>query len=296
MTDVRQEILLDLLTKRAIYGLDEAETSQLTGLSAELNYSIDDSFDLVAAAIGLSETDMDQQMPAHLNAKLSGLADSFFAKAEKVAEVVSSPVADPVVNQVVSQTEDLQPTFEFEPKRSSWSWLGWAVASLACVALAVNVYFTRFQQPVTVAVGPTPTVAPGKPDPSKLFDELTASSNIVKASLGAVPNAPADLKGVAGDVIWSDEKQIGYIKLHNLPQNDKAKATYQIWIFEENQGVKTPIDGGTFDVDSNGDVIIPITAKLKTKNPAMFAITVEKPGGVVVSDRKNIAALGKVAT
>ncbi|MBK6751223.1 MAG: hypothetical protein IPG67_14780 [Acidobacteria bacterium] len=43
-------------------------------------------------------------------------------------------------------------------------------------------------------------------------------------------------------------------------------------------------------MDADGDVIIPIDAKLKAKNPAMFAITVEKPGGVVVSDRKKIAA------
>ena len=289
MTDGRQEILFDLLTMRAICGLDEAETNQLSDLSLALNYSIDDSFDLAAAAINLSEANMDEAMPTHLTAKLSSLADSLFASAEP-SNIGASP------SSAKAELDDFQPTFEFEPKESSWSWLGWAVASLACIALAVNVYFTRFQQPVTVAVGPTPTVTLEKPSPAKQFDDLNSSGNIVKASLGAVPDAPADMKGVGGDLIWSDDKQIGYIKLRNLPQNDKAKATYQIWIFEENQGVKTPIDGGTFDVNANGDVIIPITAKLKTKNPAMFAITVEKPGGVVVSDRKKIAALGKVET
>ena len=283
MIDDRQEILLDLLTKRAIYGLDEAEIGQLTDLSAALNYSADDSFDLTAAAIGLSESNMDEAMPAHLNAKLSSLADSMFASSV------------PVVAATV-EVDDIQPTFEFEPKKSSWSWLGWAVASLACIALAVNVYFTRFEQPVTVAVAPTPTVTPEKPSPAKQFEDLNRSGNIIKASLGAVPDAPAELKGVGGDVIWSDEKQVGYIRLRNIPQNDKAKSTYQIWIFEENQGVKTPIDGGTFDVDANGDVIIPITAKLKAKKPATFAITVEKPGGVVVSERKKIAAIGNVET
>jgi hypothetical protein len=47
--------------------------------------------------------------------------------------------------------------------------------------------------------------------------------------------------------------------------------------------------------NADGEVIIPINAKLKARKPAMFAVTVEKPGGVVVSDRKNIVALAKVA-
>ena len=76
--------------------------------------------------------------------------------------------------------------------------------------------------------------------------------------------------------------------------NDKTKETYQLWIFDKTQDAKTPIDGGTFDVNSDGEVVIPINAKLKAQEPAMFAITMEKAGGVVVSDRKKIAALAKV--
>jgi anti-sigma-K factor RskA len=96
-------------------------------------------------------------------------------------------------------------------------------------------------------------------------------------------------------VVWSDEKQAGYMRFRGLPANDPTKQTYQLWIFDETQDPKTPIDGGTFDVNADGEVIIPINAKLKARKPAMFAVTVEKPGGVVVSDRKNIVALAKVA-
>ena len=39
-----------------------------------------------------------------------------------------------------------------------------------------------------------------------------------------------------------------------------------------------------FDVTKDGEVIIPIDAKLAVASPAAFAITVERPGGVVVSD------------
>ena len=106
-------------------------------------------------------------------------------------------------------------------------------------------------------------------------------------------NVP-EMTEIGGDVVWSDAKQAGYMRLKGLPANDGTRETYQLWIFDETQDAKTPIDGGVFNVNANGEVIIPITAKLKAKNPKMFAITVEKPGGVVVSDRKKIAALAKV--
>ena len=46
-----------------------------------------------------------------------------------------------------------------------------------------------------------------------------------------------------------------------------------------------PIDGGVFDIPAGADeVIVPIDAKLRADNPAVFAITLEQPGGVVVSE------------
>lgn len=52
-----------------------------------------------------------------------------------------------------------------------------------------------------------------------------------------------------------------------------------------------------FDVDSEtGDVVVPITAKLKVNEPVLFAVTVEKPGGVVVSKRERIVVTAKPAT
>ena len=100
----------------------------------------------------------------------------------------------------------------------------------------------------------------------------------------------------SGDIVWSDAKQSGYMRLTGLPVNDPNKETYQLWIFDETQDEKTPIDGGTFDVNSSGEVVIPVDAKLRAKNTKMYAITVEKPGGVVVSKRERIVALAKRET
>jgi hypothetical protein len=43
-----------------------------------------------------------------------------------------------------------------------------------------------------------------------------------------------------------------------------------------------------FDVSSNGEVVVAINPKLHVNDLGMFAVTVEKPGGVVVSKRERI--------
>jgi len=200
------------------------------------------------------------------------------------AEEVKAPVEE----------EQYQKVFTVEPKRS-WSWMGWAVAGFACLALIFNVWTTRTGPTEVAGPGKTPTPTPVKLTPEQEFAQmLAAPSGVIKANFGT--GNMKDLKAVGGDVVWSDEKQAGYMRLRGLPVNDKSKETYQLWIFDKTQDKATPIDGGTFDVDRNGDVVIPIDAKLKAQGPELFAITVEKPGGVVVSKREKIAALAKVET
>ena len=43
-----------------------------------------------------------------------------------------------------------------------------------------------------------------------------------------------------------------------------------------------------FDVTSTGEVIVPINPKLHVTDATLFAVTVERPGGVVVSMRERI--------
>jgi hypothetical protein len=51
-----------------------------------------------------------------------------------------------------------------------------------------------------------------------------------------------------------------------------------------------------FDVtSSDGEQIVRIQAKLRVQVPLVFAVSVEPPGGVVVSDRNRIAAIADVS-
>ncbi|QDT39621.1 anti-sigma factor [Stratiformator vulcanicus] len=100
--------------------------------------------------------------------------------------------------------------------------------------------------------------------------------------------------GAGGRVEWSQDNQRGRMVISGLAANDPQTYQYQLWIFDDEQ--EHPIDGGVFDIpaDADGPVIVPIDAKLKVSKPTLFAVTIEKPGGVVVSDKERIALLAEI--
>ena len=277
MSNDMNEIMLDLLCKKAVYGLDPHEETQLAELQRRADAADETlSFELTAAAIMMATVEEKEEMPAALREKIAADAKKHFESSRSF-----SPPA--------------RTTDSAEQPAGSWfGWLGWAFAAAACLALALNLYYTQQRSEVAQAV-PTPTPAPEERlTPEQMRQRLIETApDLARGSWGA-----GNVTGVspAGDIVWSDSTQAGYMRLTGLPVNDPSKETYQLWIFDETQSDKTPIDGGTFDVNSEGEIVIPIDPKLRPRNTKMYAITVEKPGGVVVSDRKRIVALAKRET
>ena len=263
MNEEMNERMLDLLCKKAVYGLDANEEQQLTEIQRDAGVADDAlSFELTAAAIGMTAVDANEEMPAALRERI--VADA--------AKHFESPQRESL--PIVRGSE--------QPVRSSiFNWLGWAFAAAACIALAFNIYYTRQQQPDKLTTA------------QMRLRLIETAPDLARGSWGA-----GNVKEIvpAGDIVWSDAKQAGYMRLSGLPKNDPNQKTYQLWIFDETQSEKTPIDGGTFDVNADGEVIIPIHPKLRPRNTKMYAITIEKAGGVVVSDRKEIVALAKRET
>ena len=290
MTELNDERLLDLLCKQATTGLEANELKELKELEKEFpEWKNDDSFEFAAAAINLTAVDPSEEMPAHLRSKILASAEDFFESKEEVQETIS--FAPKSQNDSLSTADSLS----LAPKPSFWQSFGWGVAAFACIALAVNLYLTRFQDQTDVAGNKPPvtqTPTPPLTDAQKREQLLASAKDTLKAEVAkADPKSPND---ISGDIVWSNSEQKGYIRFRGLPANDPGKSTYQLWIFDEAQDEKYPIDGGVFDVNKDGEVIIPIDAKINVKNPKMFAITKEKPGGVVVSDRTGIVAIAKV--
>jgi len=277
MNEQEKEKMLELLSDKAVFGLTETEIAELAELEKNFPELNDESFDRAAASISMINLDTSERMPAHLQSKITADAERYFA-----ARQSESPVAE----------EEFQKTFVFEPKRSIWQWLGWLVAALACIVLAVNIYTTQKKLDELAKATPTPTATPKiELTADQEREQLLASAkDAVKFNWSDFD--PKNPKNIQGDVVWSNEKQKGFVHFSNLPANDKTQQTYQVWIFDKNQ--KNPVSGGTFDVDKNGEVFIPINTALKIQEPTMIGITAEKPGGVVVSDLKNVVAVAKV--
>lgn len=85
------------------------------------------------------------------------------------------------------------------------------------------------------------------------------------------------------------------MSLTNLPANDPQSKQYQLWIVDPDRDEK-PVDGGVFDISAeNNTVIVPIRNPLVVTNPKAFVITLEQPGGVVVSKQEVVVALAKTS-
>jgi len=97
---------------------------------------------------------------------------------------------------------------------------------------------------------------------------------------------------VRGEAYFDPESERGILEIEGLAPNDPTVEQYQLWIFDAERDERYPVDGGVFDVTQAGRVLIPVQARLDVARPVMFAVTVEKPGGVVVSARQ-IAIVAK---
>lgn len=285
MNDERRDLLYDLLTKKAVHGLDDAEQHQLDEIDPGWANREFRSLEMTAAAITTAGVEIDEPLPEHLYSKIAADAGKYFGETQ--VEEASAPWPPTVGREMFAQ----------KPERSSlFGWLGWAVAAAACIALIANLWYTRVHPPEQVnKVLPSPVESPRPLTPQEQLAAFeTSTPNLVKASWA--PGNMKDMKDVSGEVVWSDTKQAGFIRIRGLAVKGAPDYCYQLWIFDKVQDKATPIDGGMFDVNAEGEMIVPITAKIKPEGPTMFALTLERHGGVVVSKRDKLAAIAKVDT
>ena len=266
MSNHEYEKLTDLLADRALHGLSDEERRELEILKAQYPELDEQEFERAAAAIQLTEAMKPEPLPKHLRSKIIADAEDFFGqeKVDRPSNVVPFPIQ--------------------KVKRNHWQMAGWYAAA-ACLVLALIAGWSQVKE----MFGEKPKA----PTVAELKNELEKKANDkVKASWS--PTKYPGVENVQGDVVWSNEKQQGYMRFTNLPKNDPQQSVYQLWIFDENQDEKYPVDGGIFDAQNNGEIIVPIQAKLKVGKPTLFAITIEKPGGVVVSKRDKLILTAKV--
>lgn len=272
----------ELLVARALHGLTEAEADELRRLGGEG----DAALDAAVAALDLA-TAPSEPLPEDLAKRI--LADA-------QVQAFTGPGAVPAPKALV------------RPRSSGASpWPAW-LAAAAGVFLAIGAWGWALSRPPAVVVGnevltasaplaiasappvtpaPTPSAAPTAAAPAEERAKLLATEADAKVVPWKATKDPAG-RGASGDVVWSASAQKGYMRFVNLAANDRTREQYQLWIFDKKRDARYPVDGGVFDVTSGGEVVVPIDAKLHVEQATLFAVTAEKPGGVVVSSRKRI--------
>ena len=286
------ERLVDLLAVRAIEGLSATEQEELNDFTTRYPDTDFESLERVAAALAISGLRI-EPMPVSLRARIEADAEVLFSGREQ-----SPPGA------VVK-------LFPARP-RPATAWGGWFAAAAAFVIAVVGwLQVDRLDQDRS-ALAARQAALEGSvarlernlaekdaalselqgPSPAGLMAALQARPETLVLPWSATDDPAAG--GADGAVLWNPAEQAGLMRFRGLAANDPAVAQYQLWIFDAQRDDRFPVDGGVFDVPAGADeILVPIRARLPVGEAVLFAITVEAPGGVVVSSRERIALVAQ---
>lgn len=243
----------ELCAGRALGDLTMEEERELTGLCEQLGLAPDAAFELLAAAIDAEA----------LQDSAATIPDHLARRLHEWADQTAEPPAAKVIRPQISAWR----TVARNPLN------GWMAAA---AMLIISLWLTREKPPLPPAQAEVRLRTEARDLIERKFEGL------------------GDFKQAAGSVIWSDQFQQGYMILKGVPVNDPAQAQYQLWIVDPARDADSPVDGGVFNIPADGSpVVVPITAKLALKQPQVFVITLEQPGGVVKSKQEKVVALAK---
>ena len=243
--------LLELLSDRALFGLEANEEQELRDLQKTYPEVDDQEMDRVVALLEAASPNADR-IPSSVKQQIRMATDSN----------VSTPSS---------------------PTPKSNSWITPREVAIGLLTAAVTALFAMWMW----------NMAPGElPLQARRQELMEKAADLVEVAWTSTD----ETKSYAGDVVWSTDQQSGFMTFNGLPANDPSKEQYQLWIFDRNQDERHPIDGGVFNVVANdaGECVVEIASKLAVVDPTMFAITIEKPGGVVVSDRSRLPLLAQL--
>lgn len=277
--------LLDLLAERATVGLDPAAAQRLEELLAGADEKAD-HFETAAAAIELAGPAAEEKLPAAVAQRLHREGRRFAAGLPRSNVSSFRPRAG-------EGSGDDPASRVRAAARARGRWIPWLVAAVFFMAACTGwwrVLVLSQRGGLSFPVAGPPAAAPA---PTIARAALLAGRQPA-ATLPFKGTADPAAQGVTGDVVWSPAHQEGYLRFQNLPANDPKVQQYQLWIFDATRDDRFPIDGGVFDVPASGEVVVKVAPKLAVGQATLFAVTIEKPGGVVVSSRDRIVLVASV--
>lgn len=294
MSDHRNDFserLIDLAADLAAGSLETNNADELSNLDP--NGSARRAFEAVAAEIDSAFAASDPvPMPDGLEQRLLDALPEQQSNKPASAPELKIRRADP--NQTHQAAAPASPQLRPAPAASWFPWL------VAAASLAITAVLLLRPQTTTSPVDQLAI--------AKQRDQLIENANpdaLLRYNWTATED-PAVVGEVTGELVWDEASDRGFMTISGLQVNDPSAFQYQLWIFDATRpqgelpqfagpfdGLLTqrPIDGGVFDITDTGEVVIPIDAKLRVQQGVAFAVTVEPPGGVVVSDRSRVPLL-----
>lgn len=263
--------LLDLLADRATGGLSAPDQAEMEALLRRVPPLTDaagrpitpESVDAAAASLMIALSSKPAPLPAEARARLLARGMDVVRETASRAAPRTPPVAAPPRGPGVI------------------AYLGW-LAAAAAIAFTFIVNY-RAQ---------TPALTPS----AQRTALMTQPGTVV---LAWQPQKPFDAQNVSGDVVWNNDKQEGFVRFKNLAALDPSKEQFQLWIFDKARETY-PVDAGVFDLDNatldpvTGEYIVKMDPKLRITSPAAVAVTIEKAGGVVVTDKSRLVTVAPV--
>lgn len=241
--------LLELLSDRAVFGLEAGEEAELQRLQAMFPDVDDNEMDRLVALLETSAPNASERLPDAVKERIleaSGASDTTVTAKQTKTTTNAKKQGDGVSRRDI-------------------------LISLASIAATGLIASFVVRKPSTSR----------KPLRVQRLELMQDAPDHVQVAWN--PTNPATR--YSGDVVWSNARQTGYMTFNGLPINDPTVEQYQLWIIDSTQ--EHPIDGGVFDITSP-KLTVKIDPKLNVRNPTTFAITIEKPGGVVVSDQSRL--------
>lgn len=260
--------IADLLADRSLFGLEDGQQTELLELAPGGYEDEAAAFDRALAAMQEAlVAEREASPPARLEEQLLADASAFFA----------------------AETEQQAPVHSFATakQRKATSRHAWLLAA-AALLLTAPAWWPIVGGERSIALSPEAS-----------YQALLAAApqDLIQLDWKVLADSSTDPDSTRGEIVWSDSEQQGYMRFTGLAANDASAEQYQLWIFDREQDDAHPIDGGVFDIPAGAaEVVIPIDAKIQVSEAWMFAVTVEKPGGVVVSDRSRLPLLASTVS
>ena len=281
--------LFDLMVKHATEGVNDSELRELMQVETIDPQEIE-RVELTVASADLAMTTNDSKypdepsFPVGLREKLEADADHFFrTNAGDISTAVEQAVASNSPEADSGEVTPASPAGGTVTRRE--------VFAYAIAAASLLLVFSGYNPLAQKVVQPEIAQQTDRLDPQQQLTEFLKDrpEDLVEAPWTQVAD-----QGASGRVLWSEKQQRGFMVFQGMKSNDPEQQQYQLWIFDD-PDQDYPVDGGVFDIArANVKTVVPIDAKIQVRDAMQFAVTVEKPGGVVVSKRQTIPVLAKL--